>query len=69
MSPALSPTQDASKVPTPALLVSKPRHKGEPDSNFDEGVSTNFIVSAAFNMFILNGLPFTCLPLHLILTS
>ena len=69
-SPTFSPLQDTSNLPKPASLVSRFKHTGVSDSTEAGGISTTFTLPAAFsNKLTLNGLPFTCLPLHITLSS
>ena len=57
-------------VPSPALLVSKPKLRGASVSTVADGGDTSLTLSATGrNMLILNGLPFTCFPPHFTLTS
>ena len=68
--PDLSPTQEASMLPFPALLVSKPKPRVAPNSMLADGADTSLTLSAAgSSMLILKGLPLTCSPPHFTLTS
>ena len=68
-SPELSPLQVAFITPSPALLVSNPKESGAPDSTLVAGSDTNCTrLADGLSMSIVNGLPFTCSPLHLTLS-
>ena len=68
--PDFSPLQLASIVPSPALLTSNPKVRGDPNSRVADGSEmTVTLLAPDRNVLILNGLPFTCCPAHITLTS